>query len=59
MELNKIGNASVFYSINGGYALTAGQNIKLEVGEEELSEIVPVGKKWAITVSIKIQEQNI
>ena len=38
--------------------LLAGEKLKVEAGEEELSEIVPAGKCWNVRVLINITETD-
>jgi len=36
--------------------LVAGEKLKTEVGEEELSEVCPDGKEWLVRLSLAVQE---
>ncbi len=38
--------------------IPAGANLKLEVGGDELSVVVPVGKSWNVRVSITVDETD-
>ena len=59
MELSQISNGMIVYGADGEFSLVAGDPLKMEVGEDELSEVVPAGKKWTVTISLKIEEENI
>lgn len=39
--------------------LSAGAEFEIKAGEEELSETVPVGKNWTISVQIHIIETDV
>ena len=58
MELIQISNGMVVYGADGKYSLVAGQNLKFEAGEEEMSNTVPVGKKWKVIISMKVEEED-
>jgi len=36
--------------------LVAGEKLKTEVGDEELSEVCPGGKEWLVRLSLAVQE---
>ena len=59
MELTQISNGNIFYGASGEFSLTAGENLKIKVGEDELDEDVTAGKKWTIIISMKVEEENI
>ena len=45
----------------GSFELAAGKSVKFETtpnGEELINETVPEGKKWTISVGIKITEED-
>ena len=58
MELIQISNGMVVYGADGKYSLVAGQKYKIEAGEDELNTVVPEGKKWTVTVSTKVEEED-
>ncbi len=59
MELNKISNDISIYALNGEYPITAGKPLKMEIGDDvELNTSVPSGKKWKVTVAIKVSEED-
>lgn len=60
MELSKISNDVSIYALNGSYPITAGKPLKMEIGDDvELDTLVPTGKKWQVTVTIKVEEENL
>ena len=59
MQLTQISNGTKVYGADGKYSLVAGDKLKVEAGEDEFSEVVPDGKKWTVTVSMKVEEENI
>ena len=59
MELNQISNGMKVYGADGEYFLIADEKLKFEAGEDEMSNTVPVGKKWKVTVSMKVEEEDI
>ena len=36
--------------------LSAGDNLKFEVGEDELDEVVPEGKQWQVVLNVRLVE---
>ena len=44
------------------FTLAAEQALKIETspgGEEKLAQIVPAGKEWSVTVSVRIEETDV
>jgi len=58
MELNLISNGTMVYGADDRFLLTAGDKLKMEAGEDEMSETVPEGKKWTVIVSLKVEEED-
>lgn len=59
MELStRIEPAQVIKTLTHGSSLAAGGKLKLEVGENELDETVPTGKRWDVWVEIQVVESN-
>ena len=44
------------YGLSEEFNLTAGQPLKAEAGESELDTAVPGGKKWNVSISIRVEE---
>ena len=60
MEMNLISNGTTTYGASGIYEVAAGKKVKVHVeGIKEFEEVVPTGKKWDVTISVKIKEENI
>ena len=59
MELHEITNATKMYGADGEYTLLAGDTLKIEAGEDELSEVVPTGKRWEVRISMKVEEHGV
>lgn len=52
-------NAVVCYRGSGSFEVPADKNLKLKAGTEDIiSEKVPTGKKWDVSVSIVISETD-
>ena len=57
MELNKeIGQTKLSLGVN--ISINAGDKFKIEVGEDELDEVVPEGKVWLVAFMIDILEED-
>ena len=39
--------------------LAAGGKVKMELGEDELSEVVPAGKEWDVVANIRLVERDV
>jgi hypothetical protein len=60
MELVKLTDGMILYGANDKYEITENTKFLIKLGEDKvLNETVPNGKKWAITITIKIEENNI
>jgi hypothetical protein len=60
MELSKVSNDISIYVLNGSYPIIEGKLFKIEIGDDvELDTLVPAGKKWQISVAIKVEEENL
>jgi len=39
--------------------LSAGDKVKFEVGEDELSKVVPEGKQWEVVLNVRLVETDV
>jgi len=46
------------YGLSEEINLTAGQKLKVEVDENELDTAVPSGKKWNVSISVRVIETD-
>lgn len=59
MELTTINTpAKVTHSLRRTKTIAAGQQLKSEVGEDELDAVVPAGKQWAVLLRIQVIETD-
>ncbi len=50
--------AKVMHSLKINTPIVAGQHLKAEVGTDELSTVVPAGKRWTVRLDIQVTETD-
>lgn len=50
--------AKVMHSLEINSPIEAGQQLKAEVGGDELSTVVPAGKRWTVRLNIQVIETD-
>jgi hypothetical protein len=59
MELRRTETAArVTHRLERTKTIAAGQQLKSEVGEEELDAVVPAGKQWTVVLRIQVIETD-
>ena len=60
MQLIQISNGMVIYGTDGNFEIPAGDKFVIKVsGNKVLNERVPAGKKWTVTISMKVEEEDV
>lgn len=60
MQLVKLTDGMILYGANDKYEINEKIKLLIKVGEDKVfNETVPDGKKWVVTVTLKIEENNI
>lgn len=59
MELVEISNAATVHGADCEHMLVAGQHLKTEVGEDEMSLTVPAGEEWVVRLSMKVEKHTL